>query len=232
MSSGLRVRILDMHTVSLGRDGHWTALSLPWLARDLPHLMTRLAAGDGATGDGAGADAQRLAALRLVLATLDAGETSTAPAALAGPPIDARDHHHAAKRINAGRPLPPEGPLVILARPAELLDLWPAVAARRPGSAVSVIVYSDLGVLVGPTVQSERLCPLCFRFMTGIELGLDGEDARAATAMRTLGLALARALPRSADDTLILRDGQLRCEPFVPYIGCPTCVPPRCAPAR
>lgn len=35
VSTPLKVRVLDMHTLQLGRGGRWIGLGLPWLAGDI-----------------------------------------------------------------------------------------------------------------------------------------------------------------------------------------------------
>ncbi len=218
MSATLKVRVLDMHTLQLGRGERWIGLGLPWLARDIGRLLAQARGGTVDPGD-----AQRVAALRLVLAKLaDAPDAEQPPGnALA----DALGFHRQARLVDAPDELPRDGPLVWCCTPPALLDLESLLAARDPQALLSILVLGDQGLIVGPVLETGRYCPLCFRYLTGLRFGLGDRDEAEERAWRGLGIALARTIERAPGDSLMLVDNALHIEPFVPYIGCPTCLP-------
>lgn len=207
-----------MHTVFLGRDGCWIELSLPWLARDLARLVAQIRGGTLTDP----ADSQRISALRLVMARLEAESAPRRPCATSVPV--ATSFHRDAEIVHAGSFLPERTPIVYACAPTDTLELEHLLDKRHPASLLSVIVHSASGVIVGPVLESAQYCSLCLRYLAGASFGLERRDGTEEQEMLNLGLALARTIKRQARDTIIFQDDSLKVQPFVPFVGCPTCI--------
>lgn len=219
MTASLEARIVDMHTVFLGNGASWLRLSLPWLARDLAELIRCARTGHSAEL----ADSQRVAAIRLALAKLEAGAATDDPPSSASA-FCPKAHYRDAVIVEENDALPDVGPIVYLCRPKGMLDLEERLAFRDSRAATAVLVYSSQGAIAGPVLAARRYCPLCFRYMAAPVFGLEHDDEAAEEAMRHAGLALARTVSRQVGDTVVFTGKTLTIEPFVPFIGCPKCV--------
>ncbi len=219
MNPCLQARIIDMHTVFLGNGERWIRLSLAWLARDLADLIRSIRS--GSTGNAA--DAQRLLALRLVLAKLEAKE---APADNP-PPIATLcpiTHFRLAALSGQDQRLPQNGPAVWCCHPSALLDLETVLAGRDPYAVTALLVVSSQAVIVSPVMQVRQFCPLCLRYLVAPVFGLETDEAVEEKAMADAGLALARTVERKASDSLIFDRSGLQIQAFAPFIGCPQCL--------
>ena len=217
MKTNLQARLIDLHTVVLGNDERWMRLSLPWLARDLAQLLTIIRT--DSVGDPA--DAQRLTALRLVLARL---EDETAENESPTSTLCPQTHFRQATLIGQDETLPEIGPVVWRCHPSALLDLEAALAGRDPNAATALLVVSAQAVIASPVLPTQRFCPLCFRYLAAPVFGLQADESVEEQAMTAVGLALARTVERQSSDALIYDRRGLEIEPFVPFIGCPQCL--------
>jgi hypothetical protein len=221
MNDTLQARILDPHTVLLGRGAEWIRLSLPWLARDLAELLYQ--ARGSANPDASDLDKERIAALRLVLAKLEAGVAAPIVSAPSTPcPLA---HYRAAALIEGDAETPAGSPIVWLLRPAQMFDLEARLARRDADAPTSLLVYSATAVMVGPVLAARDYCPLCLRYLASPVFGLAGLEQAEESYRLQAGLALARSVVRNADDVLVFEHDSLKVEAFLPFIGCPQCLP-------
>jgi hypothetical protein len=217
-TAGLQVRIIDMHTVLLGGDKHWLRLSLPWLSRDISLLMEQIRV--GADED----KLERIPALRAALIQLDNREPDIVDSP--SKTICPRVYHCEAMTVHAGKPVPATAPIVYLCTPQQFLELDKLLLQREKGALLSIIVYSENAVMVGPVLPGKNYCPLCLGYLAAPMFGLQNKDTERRKVMLDTGLALARSVSRKPTDTIKFDSKALDIHPFQPFIGCPECVPP------
>lgn len=229
MNTVLQARILDMHTVLLGKNKRWIRLSLPWLARDIATLIqsSQKDAKDKETLD----PLNRLPALRMVLMQLEVTTETEIEVEMEeewyrfGNSSCSLSYHSQAKIIHVGEPIPVNGNICYVCDPLSLLEFETLFIHRHPNALLSLLVYTDQALMIGPILPTKAYCPVCFAYLASIQLGLPTTDPQQEKIFLQTGLALARSTTRKLNESVFFDGKMLELKPFTPFIGCPHCFP-------
>lgn len=217
-------RIIDQHTVMLGNGNSWIRVELPWLARDIVHLV-KCACSDEKIDV---KERERVAAIRIVLSKLHNENEKIVNAPIEVSPsaiINSKEYFRTATVIRSNSAIPFDGPIILICTPNQLLTLESFLENRSLEAITSVVVLSGDAVIIGPILKTRDLCLLCFRYMAAQTFNIHEKDSPDNEYMLNAGLAIARVLERRIEDVITISNGSVKFIPHAPFIGCPKCFP-------
>jgi hypothetical protein len=218
----LQARIIDMHTVILGKHNQWVRLSLPWLARDIASLIDQIRTDEITESN----TLDRIPALRFALAKLNVNQPSdeTIHSVIEMPTISPVQYHRDSLIVKAGEAVPTKEDITYLCKPQDLLNIETIITQRQKGALLAIVCYSENAVMLGPILPTSAFCSLCFSYLAAPTFGLETRGGEDEKSMLNTALALAQSVRRQQNDTVIFDKKSLIISDFIPFIGCPTCI--------
>ena len=218
--SKLQIRTVDSHTIFLGIDSDWSRLTLPWISRDIGILIGQLEEPNKKHND----PLERLSALKICLTQLDiAYEKSLSDSS---PKIlkEAKRFYKEAEviEIKELHNYSENSELIVTTNISELL-IYEEIIQKHLG-VISLLVYSDQAVILGPILSGKDYCLFCYRYLLAIPFGLRVADRESEeNRFLEIGLRLGAVVERDTKETLFFDGKEITVKPFLPFVGCPTC---------
>ncbi|RUM76592.1 MAG: hypothetical protein DSZ11_00370 [Sulfurovum sp.] len=221
--SKLKIRTVDSHTIFLGIDSHWSRLTLPWISRDIGLLIGQIEEPNQKDDD----PLERLSALKICLTQLSVTYEKSLLSTSDNSNIVVKkaDSFYQEAKVIEIKELhnhSESSELIVTTNISELL-IYEETIQKHLG-VISILVYSDQAVILGPILRGEDYCLFCYRYLLAIPFGLRVADRESEeNRFLELGLRLGAVVQRDTKDTLLFDGKDITVKPFLPFVGCPTC---------
>ena len=215
--ANLQITTVDSHTIFLGIDSSWLRLTLPWISRDIGLLMGQLEEPNKKHND----PLERLSALKISLTQLGVASKKT----LSVDSLKVAKEFYKKAEVIALKDLDnynEKSELIVTTTVSELL-LYEQGIQKYLG-VISLVVYSDQAVILGPILTGTDYCLFCYRHLLAIPFGLRVADKKSEEdRFLELGIGLGAVVNRDNKETLFFDGKEITVNPFLPFVGCPSC---------
>ena len=216
--SNLKIRLIDTHIILLGMEEHWIRLSLPWIARDIAALLGQLESERTPNDD----PLERLPILKMTLTQLQIRSTQKElKNSSEKTPQDFYANRHFVT-IDKLDKVDKMHDVIILCQASELVIFEKYIKKHK--GWMSLLVYSDQAVMLGPLLRAENYCLFCYRYLVALPFGLATQSKKEDKEnFLNAGLTLGKTVKREAKDTLFFDGKNIEVKPLKPFIACPHC---------
>jgi len=216
--SNLKIRLIDTHIVLLGMEEDWIRLSLPWIARDIAELLGQLEREITSLSD----PLERLPILKMTLTQLQLLSTQKKSKSMTektSKEFYTNGHFITIDKLDKVDKMQD---VIIICQAFELVTFEKYIKKHK--GWISLLVYSDQAVILGPLLRGEEYCLFCYRYLVALPFGLDTQSKKEDKEnFLDVGLALGKTVKREVKDTLLFDGKNIEVKPFKPFIACPHC---------